>query len=338
MYKDTRKLTITMLILAGGLIGTYFFFKQPPTNKRANIANIPLTIQIKRLENILFSLKNKADISTFLEDNQVLSNEFLGIATKQDKDKVIDQLYAMVQDNSLQTLYNEVQHKFKDLSSLTKQLEYAFKCLKYYYPSFVVPEVVTLITGFGSDLYVSERLIVIGLDYFLGEGATFRPNNLPDYILRTYAPSYIAPKIILLLSQLFNAGNTTDQTLLQDMIYYGKACYFTKVLLPDVPEAIILGYTPDQWTDTKDHQRIVWQHFIDHELFYKTNHMIKKKYLDDRPFTSEIGPGCPGNIGGWLGWQIVNKYMNNNPELDLTTLMQTTDAQHIFREAKYKPR
>lgn len=333
-----RKLTITVLVLLASMLGLYVLYSVLSQPKRINPTGISISLEIKRIENVLFNLKTKSEIGTFLEENQLLAEIFLGINNDQEKSKLIDKLYDMVHDASIQALYQEVQHKFKDITKLQSQLEYAFKCLKYYYPAFEVPQVVTLITGMGSDLHVSKQLIVISLDFFLGEGAKFRPLRMPDYILRTYQPQYILPKLILLLSQQFNVENLKDNTLLHDMLYVGKAYYFTKTLLPEVSDAIILGYTEAQYSDTEKHQRIIWQHFIEHELFYETNHMVKKKYLDDRPFTSEIGYGCPGNIGGWLGYQIIKKYMKNNPNTTLPMLMQNIDVQHLFMQAKYKPK
>jgi hypothetical protein len=333
-----RKLTITALVLLASTLGLYILYNVQYQPKRINLTGISLPLKIQRLEDTLFKLETKAEVADFLKDHQLLAEKFIGIETDQEGNKLIDKLYEMIHTPSLQTLYQEVELKFKDISELQNQLEYAFKCLKYYYPTFKIPQVVTFITGIGTDLYVNKQLIVIGLDFFLGKGAKFRPLHMPEYILRTYEPHYIAPKLTLLLSQQFNAENSKDNTLLQDMLYLGKAYYFTKTLLPEVPEAIILGYTEAQYTDTEKYQRIVWQHFIDHELFYTTDAIVKRKYLGDKPFTAEIGPGCPGNIGGWLGYQIIKKYMQNNPNITLPMLMQNSDAQHLFMQAKYKPK
>jgi hypothetical protein len=101
---------------------------------------------------------------------------------------------------------------------------------------------------------------------------------------------------------------------------------------------MILGYTAEQLADTQKNQRIVWEHFIEHQLLYETNHLIKKRYLGTRPFTAEIGPRCPGNIGGWLGWEIIKQYMQRNPKTTLEELMQDTNAQKLFTSSKYRPK
>ena len=58
--------------------------------------------------------------------------------------------------------------------------------------------------------------------------------------------------------------------------------------------------------------------------------------MDERPKTLEIGDKCPGRIGEWLGWEIVKKYMEE-PSLDLTDLMEISDARQVFMQSNYKP-
>jgi uncharacterized protein YjaZ len=57
----------------------------------------------------------------------------------------------------------------------------------------------------------------------------------------------------------------------------------------------------------------------------------------ERPATLEVGEKCPGRIGQWVGWEIVKSYMNSHEEVTLQELMQSNDAEKIFKESKYKP-
>lgn len=300
-------------------------------------ADTVVHVEVQRLERTLFALRDKEEISHFLQSNQSFAQQFLGIVAPDGERELVDKLYAMVHDTAMHDLYEEVQRVFGDFVGIQHQLEEAFRYLRYYYPNFEVPQVATFITGIGSDLYVSDELIVIGLDYFLGEGAQFRPIKLPEYILRTYQPAYIVPKIVLLLSQRFNRAADADYTLLSDMLYYGKAYYFTKAILPRVADSIIIGYTVEQLADTRKHQDIVWEHFIEYELLYETNHLVRERYIGNRPFTAEIGPKCPGNIGGWLGWEIIKQYMKVNTMVSLPALMSNPNAQQLLTQSKYRP-
>jgi len=91
----------------------------------------------------------------------------------------------------------------------------------------------------------------------MGEGAKFRPIELPQYILRAYQPAYIVPKTILRLSQEFIKTNSANQTLLKDMLHYGKAYCFTQAMLPTVEAGLILSYTKEQLAAVEYHQDIV---------------------------------------------------------------------------------
>jgi len=333
LQKNMRKLFM-ILLLFSIFLGIYHFFStSASTIYRPNIDQIQAKVVIERLDEKLFAVKSKSEVANLLQAFPLFLAQFL--ATK-DPAAIIDQLHAMSQDAAMQELYKEVHATFPDLSQLEQQLSTAFRYIKFYYPSFKVPQVITLITGMGTDLYVSSDLIVISLDFFLGENATYHPHHLPRYLLRTYQPDYIAPKIISLLANQFVTVNENDHTLLQEMIYAGKVYYFTHFLLPDLPEEMVLGYTKQQWKATDEHKHFVWAHFIDKALFYEKNHMIKKKYLGDRPFTAEIGPECPGNIGGWLGYQLVKSYMQHNKTITLPLLMQEPNAQIIFSKAHYR--
>ena len=303
-----------------------------------DVSNITVHLEVQRLETVLLGLQSKEEIRAFLKRNSLFATQFLGLTAPQDEDALVERLYAMVHNTDIQALYQEVQRVFGDLSAIQQQFEEAFRYLLYYYPDFKIPKIITFITGMGSDLYLSKELIVIGLDFFMGEGAKFRPIELPQYLLDTYQPAYIAPKTILLLSQRFIQTNDTDQTLLADMIYYGKAYYFTQAILPKIEASLILSYTKEQLVEVEQHPNIVWEHFIDQELFYTTNHLIKNSYLQDRPFTSEIGRRCPGNIGRWLGWEIIKAYMAKNTEASLPSLMSNTNTQAIFVASRYRPR
>ena len=59
--------------------------------------------------------------------------------------------------------------------------------------------------------------------------------------------------------------------------------------------------------------------------------------MDERPNVFEIGNKCPGRIGAWLGWEIVNEYSKNNGAMSLQEIMANPDAQEILNKAKYNP-
>jgi hypothetical protein len=190
----------------------------------------------------------------------------------------------------------------------------------------------------GPDLVVTDSLIVIGLDYFAGPKAKYRPRGpqYPQYILRRYQKESIVPAIVFAISDKYNATNRADQTMLADMVYYGKGYVFTKTMLPETADSLVIGYSDTQLTETFNAQDIIWGHFIDNQLLYQANPAVKGRYLNERPFTAEIGQRCPGAIGRWVGWRIVGRYHDEHDDVAIADLMRNTDARLIFEQSGYK--
>jgi hypothetical protein len=138
-------------------------------------------------------------------------------------------------------------------------------------------------------------------------------------------------------SSSFNKTDFEDQTALADMIYYGKAYQMTKQLLPCTPDSILTGYTAFETNDIDEHEPVIWASILENKVLYEKNPFIKDKFLSERPKTLEIGENCPGRIGRWIGWRIIQKYVEENPDIALRELMLQNDAQKIFSESKYKP-
>jgi hypothetical protein len=75
---------------------------------------------------------------------------------------------------------------------------------------------------------------------------------------------------------------------------------------------------------------------VQNNFLQSIDNNIIKNYIGDSPKTTELGEASPGNIGSFLGWMIVKKYVKNFPETTPAGLM-STDAETIFQKAKYKP-
>ncbi|GAB2570008.1 gliding motility protein GldB-related protein [Spirosoma areae] len=301
-------------------------------------------ITLLRLDQQLFSGKSPDKIQAFLNRNSAVSQLYFNANGAVNDTALVRELTNRVNNPALNQLNTQIQAEFSDMADLKKQLADAFTNIKKDFPDFHSPKVATIVTGFlGPDLVVTDSLIIIGLDYFAGPKAKYRPprQEFPEYILRRYAKEYIVPAIVFAISDKYNATNHQDQTMLADMIYYGKGYIFTKTMLPDmggepVADSLVIGYSDKQLTQTFNAQDIVWAHFIDNQLLYQTNPAVKQRYLNERPFTAEIGQACPGAIGRWLGWRMVGMYHDEHSSVSLADLMRNSDARQIFEQSGYK--
>lgn len=254
-------------------------------------------------------------------------------------------LYQLYQNPSLKAFYKQSQDSaFFGGDRLEKELKSAFERIQKEFPGLKTPKIRTVFSGFGGvggeftaqHLQVSDSLIVIGLDFFMGKKGLYLPPNVYDYQLRRLEPQALVGQVILQYSAFVNRQNEEDHTLLSDMIWYGKGFVFTKKILPELADSLLFGYTTQELAETNAFQKQVWEHFIDKKLLFNQEELTKNKYLGERPKTPEIGPACPGSIGRWLGWRIVDQYWKQNPKLTLTKLMTDPDYNQLFLKSGYR--
>lgn len=316
-----------------GLFIGLSFLLSCQNSETVDISNISVKVDIQRFDEAMMQLKTKEQIKGFLLKNTKFVNQFY--QTSPEDTALINRLFLIHNNLDTQVFYEDTKKSFGNLADLRKQLETAFKHIKFYYPDFKEPQIITTFTALDLELMVSNEMIVIPLETFLGPKAKFRP-QYPFYLLQRFDKPYIVPSILTILSKKYNNIDVNDHTLLSDMIYYGKSYEFTRAMLPDVADSLVIAYADSNMTKTWNSQDLVWGHFIDNKLLYETNDRIKDKYLGDRPKVFEVGNDCPGRIGQWLGWRIVSRYRTENPSISLIDLMKNSNARDIFEKSKYK--
>jgi hypothetical protein len=298
-----------------------------------------VTVDFEILQDSLANISSKDDLVKLLTRHTAVRDFMFRREEYPNDSAYINEIYERFTNPHLDTLLMETKRVFGDGSSLKDQFEEAFSNLNYYYPEFKAPKIQTVITGLlGTDLLVTDSLIVVSLDFFLGEGAKYRP-KMYEYLLRKYDPNDIVPSCMLIygISNRFNINQPSDQTVLADMVAYGKAFYFAKHMLPCVADSVFIWYTPQEINGSRKNEDLIWARFIESQVLFATSKKVKQDYLGERPVTIQVGEKCPGRIGQWVGWRIINKYAETHPDITLPQLMSMDDAQKIFKVSRYKP-
>ena len=295
-----------------------------------------LDVKITRLEDEFFGATSGKDFAFLLEKHPDFAQAYFQSADDYSPDSLAANLLQVHRDSAMRELYDSVKVEFPDILDIEKDLENAFKYIKHYFPDFKTPKVYTFVSGLNSDLVVTDEVIVIGLDYFLPADHTFQP-DIARYMAERYEKPFLVPMIVLAISSRYNTVNPKENTLLSEMIYYGKAYHFVKAIMPCTPEQYIIGYTPAEIAECYDNEEFIWSHFVENELLYETNPFEIRKYIGEAPFTDAISTKAPGRLGRWLGWNIVDDYQFQNDVL-LTDLMNESNAEVIFRQSGYRPR
>lgn len=250
--------------------------------------------------------------------------------------------YAVAQfitDESMKTLFSDVDAEFSDLTAIEEEFEDAFSRYMYHFPDSTIPEIIFHISAINVAVSTTQNTLGIALDMFLGSDYPVYPMvGLPKYLYKNMKPNQVVPQAVKGWVQSMYETNTTKNTLVENMIFEGKLLYAMDALLAETPEEDKIGFTPEELEWCTMYEARVWAHLIEEELLYDTEYMTINKWINQAPFVSGIPKDSPGRLGQWVGHQIVKKYMQNNPETTLTSLMANQNAQEILTQSKYKPK
>jgi hypothetical protein len=122
---------------------------------------------------------------------------------------------------------------------------------------------------------------------------------------------------------------------LDRMLYEGKLIYFAKQFLPNYADSLIIGYTSAQMKWSKENESNIFQLLVSEDLF-STDVLKYRKYTDEAPYTVNLTAESAPRLAWFIGWKMVEKYMEENPGVSLDELMKEKDSQKILRLSKYK--
>jgi len=236
---------------------------------------------------------------------------------------------------------DSLEKKYARLEWLKEQLTQSFRYIKYYFPRYnLPPKVVVFIGPFdGPGVAITQLTLAIGLQSYAGKNSSFYAgqDHYPSYITRRFEPEYIVPNSITALSEDIFPDSSDGRALVEQMIIKGKYLWLAGKLQPGIPDSIRTGYTQAQLKWCGANEAGIWNFFLQNTDLYTKDPDLIKNYIGDGPKTLGMPDTSPGNIGAWVGWQIVNKYVQLHPDITPVALMRTP-ALKIYEEAKYKPR
>jgi len=312
------------------LLSFVFFFSCKEEDKKTKEINtIPVDLDVIRYDRLF------ADAST--KDLPKLKKNYPYMFAEQFTDSF---WIAKLTDTLQLELEEEVDKQFGDFVQESEEIESLFRHFKYYFPIFKAPKVITVISevAYNNRVILADSLLLIGLDNYLGKEHRFY-EGLPNYVSKGLDKAYFAPNIGSALAKKVNKY-PRDRTFLSRMIYYGKELYLLDKLLPNNEDYQKIGYTTDEidWAIANEEQ--IWRYFVEQQLLYSTDSELDRRFLDPAPFSKfqlELDIESPGRLGRFVGWQIVNAFMNKNSSITLDQLLDLP-ADTIFKKSNYKPK
>lgn len=241
-------------------------------------------------------------------------------------------------------VYNSLSKNFENIIWLQKDLQKAFQYVKYYFPDYKTGNTVLFVGPFDAPgVALTQSGLAVGLQQFAGKDfPAYRSMEFqrlfPEYISRRFEPHFIVAACMKAVIEDLFPDRSAGNGLIEQMIEKGKRWWLLDKFLPATPDSLKTGYTRQQldWCSSNEGQ--IWSSIILNEknLHAKEPEVIQK-YIGEAPFTQAFSPASPGNVGQWVGWQIVKKFAEKNSSMKVDEIMKTEPGK-ILEEAKYKPK
>ena len=294
-----------------------------------NISKINLDVKIERFDT-LFSNVTEKSLPNLKQAYPFMFSE-----------KYKDSFWlAKISDTLEVELFKEVEQTFKNFNETELEIESLFNHIKYYFPEFNPPRVITTTSDvdYRNRVIVTDTIAIIALDNYLGSNHKFY-QGIPVYLREDLKKEQIVVDLATEYAKKYSYQQQSN-TFLNEMIYFGKQLYFKDLMIPFKTEAQRIAYTEDQLKWANSNESYIWRYFIERELLFSTDSKLPGRFITPAPFSKfyleGIDAESPGRLGQYMGWQIVRAYMENN-KVSLKEML-VTNSEDIFNNSKFKPR
>lgn len=327
------------------LVIVFSLFSCSKEKRKADISDIDLDIKIGRFDQRFWSL----DTNNMAESMLSLKNDFPEMTDiylnhvirfgSPDSSETWETYKMFRRDTSVQLLYTDALNKFADVSVYEKQLTDAFKRAKYFFPDRVIPKIYMHVSGFNQSVIIGNGFISLSEDNYMGRDyEIYQKAMIYAYqIENMHEGKIVSDYIMAWLSDQFPYMSKNNR-LLDEMIYRGKLIYVSTLLLPKESDEIIMGYTHEEMEWAKQYEADMWSSLVASQDLFSQNILQKGQYLNDGPFTLPFTQDSPGRGGIYIGWKIVEAYMDRNKSVSPSELMEMEDAQTILEQSGYNPK
>lgn len=249
-------------------------------------------------------------------------------------------VYGMTQDELCRYAYDCVKKDYSDLGWLEKSLCEALDRAHDLDDEVGITKVSTFISGmFDYEMRTyadgDELLIDMGV-YALPYMEKYGFVGVPRYLVNLCKKEYLLTDCVAaVVRNLVYMPEVNEPTLLDIMVMEGKVMYVTNRVLPNVADSVKLRYSGDQLDWARKNEKNMWAYLMQEQLLFESNHARYHNLVDEAPFTNAFGNTSAPRCATFLGWHIVEDYMDKTGA-SVKELMAETDSQKILRQSGYR--
>lgn len=327
---------ITFLLY--GLIGLALIGCSSPNEDPAQLGPTPKMTEI-RFDSAFFtmdSLHFESDLAKLVQQYPQFSEDYFNrilMLSPKKESKKIGAFY-----KAYRPIYQET-IKVQAFKKSTPEIAEAFKRFHYFFPTYTLPKQLIYFIGpletYGN--VVTKDGLAIGLQLYMGAASSWyyseQINTIyPTYISRHFAPEYIVVNSVQNILNDYDPLVINGKQLIEQMIEIGKRQYILSQCLPNASDTQLLGYTNNQLKAIEESQGDIWTFLSSQNRLFSVDPSLTTAILTEAPYNDYFGEDIPGNVGKYIGYEIVKSWMKQQKgksKNDLNLLLKTP-AKTIF--------
>lgn len=304
------------------------------------------TVSIKRFDNALMDFLTKdpnlrsSDTTLYLHYPnfyELYTTHIIPIKKQENISGTNDELIRFFSDPTLFYLYKDALLKYSEVSEIERELSSAFSFLSANLPGIPIPDIYFHISGFNQNVIAGENILSLSIDKYLGEDYPLYQDIFYDYQRVTMSEKFAAFDLVtgFLLSEF--PYISSEEVFLNKILYWGKIKYILSKAFPEKDKFFIMNYSAEQWNWCSKNEKSIWKQIVGKKYLYSNDRLLIAKFTEPAPYTAALGENSPPMVGVWIGWQIINSYMDKHPNVSIMELLKNDDYVKILKGASFKP-
>lgn len=298
---------------------------------KVDIDDVKIDTKFVNLDSILIKTTN----SDLIINHHILENSITDIYNYQlgyclqignvSDTALVNSINQFRKDQAINKIEKRIQFKFSNLQDHKSEIIDGLKHLKFHFKNSKIPKNVVFMNSlFQSNAFCTENEIGIGLERYLGK-ETDVIKSLPsepfydwikesmnsDFLVRDALCSWIMTHYV----------PEKEGNLAENIVKWGKIIYLTEASLPSKNKNIIIRYTKSDYDWALKNEFSIWKFLVDQKYLFKINELIESNFLKEAPFTTGLPSESPDRLGQFIGWRMVQNFMNKN-DISLNELLK----------------
>lgn len=235
---------------------------------------------------------------------------------------------------------------YEDLKPIEEDWAKSMAYFHHYFPSHQIPSLYIMQTNLGLANFLFEDgqgqdAVGVSLDFFLGSAFPYiqlAPENaaFSNYNNRTFNADHVISKSVNAIVDDM-VGAPLETNLINSMIREGKRLYILESICAEVHDSAVFELSDKDLIWCENNELEMWNFFVEQELIYETDLNVYGKYLRPAPNSPGMPADAPGKTAAFIGYKIVESYMNRNTGLSMTDLAQMPNLK-LYEASRYKPK